>query len=102
MENIKLERIYHSIHTDFYHCDITRLLDQACGNKYEHYLSVFFAYEKMHISIYSSERKIGKVWLDENWVIEKIYINYDLIGFYGADINAKLQQFVGEVIVFEG
>ena len=102
MENIKLEQIDHSIHTDFYHCDITRLLNQACGNKYEHYLSVFFAYEKMHISIYSSERKIGKVWLDENWVIEKIYINYDLIGFYGADINAKLQQFVGEVIVFEG
>lgn len=98
MENIKLERIYHSIHTDFYHCDITRLLDQACGNKYEHYLSVFFAYEKMHISIYSSERKIGKVWLDENWVIEKIYINYDLIGFYRADINAELQQFVGERI----
>lgn len=43
----------------------------------------------------------GKVWLDENWVIEKIYINYDLIGFYRADINAELQQFVGEVIVFE-
>jgi hypothetical protein len=76
-------------------------LDQVCSRKDEHYLSVFFAYEKMHISIYSSERKIGKVWLDENWVIEKIYINYDLIGFYRADINAELQQFVGEVIVFE-
>lgn len=98
MENIKLERIYHSIHTDFYHCDITRLLDQACGNKDEHYLSVFSVYEKIHINICSSERKIGKVWLDKNLVIEKIYINYDLIGFYGADINAKLQQFVGERI----
>lgn len=98
MENIKLERIYHSMYTDFYHCDITRLLDHVCGRKDEHYLSVFSAYEKIHINIYSSERNIGTIWLDENWVIEKIYINYDLIGFYGADINAKLQQFVGERI----
>lgn len=98
MENIKLEQIDHSMHTDFYHCDITRLLNQVCGRKDEHYLSVFSAYEKIHINICSSEREIGKVWLDENCVIEKIYINYDLIGFYGADINAKLQQFVGERI----
>lgn len=86
------------MHTGFYHCDITRLLDQVCGRKNEHYLSIFSAYEKIDINIYSSELKIGKVWLDENLVIEKIYINYDLIGFYGADINAKLQQFVGERI----
>lgn len=89
------------MHTGFYRCDITKLLDQVCGRKDEHYLSIFSAYEKIDINIYSSEQKIGKVWLDDNWVIKKIYINYDLIGFYRADINAELQQFVGEVIVFE-
>lgn len=62
---------------------------------------MFVGCGNLHFHIYSSEQKIGKVWLDDNWVIKKIYINYDLIGFYRADINAELQQFVGEVIVFE-
>lgn len=94
MENIKLERKY----ADFYQCDITKVLDQACGEKEEHGLCMLVECGNLHLHIYSSEREIGKVWLDENWVIEKIYINYDLIGFYGADINAKLQQFVRERI----
>lgn len=97
MENIKLERKY----ADFYQCDITKVLDQACGEKEEHGLCMLVGCGNLYLHIYSSEREIGKVCLDENCVIEKIYINYDLIGFYGADINAKLQQFVGEVIVFE-
>lgn len=97
MENIKLERKY----ADFYQCDITNVLDQACGEKEEHGLCMLVGCGNLHLHIYSSEREIGKVWLDENCVIEKIYINYDLIGFYRADINAELQQFVGEVIVFE-
>jgi hypothetical protein len=97
VENIKLERKY----ADFYQCDITNVLDQACGEKEEHGLCMLVGCGNLHLHIYSSEREIGKVWLDENCVIEKIYINYDLIGFYRADINAELQQFVGEVIVFE-
>ncbi|MFR7913860.1 hypothetical protein [Eubacterium ramulus] len=97
MENIKLEYKY----ADFYQCDITKVLDQACGEKEEHGLCMFVGCGNFHFHIYSSERNIGTIWLDDNWVIEYIYINYDLIGFYGADINAKLQQFVGEVIVFE-
>lgn len=83
---------------DFYQCDITNILDQACGEKEEHGLGMFFGCGNLHFHIYSSERNIGTIWLDENWVIKKIHISYDLIGFYGADINAKLQQFVGERI----
>lgn len=94
---MKLEHKY----ADFYQCDITKVLDQACGEKEEHGLGMFVGCGNLHFHIYSSERNIGTIWLDENWVIEKIHIGYDLIGFYGADINAKLQQFVGEVIVFE-
>ena len=50
---------------------------------------MFFGCGNLHFHIYSSERNIGTIWLDENWVIKKIHISYDLIGFYGADINAK-------------
>ena len=91
-----LERIYHSMYTDFYHCDITRLLDHACENKEKHYLSVSIRNEKTCIHVYTSERCVGGIWTDKNCVITRIQFGYDLIGFYGADINEKLQQFVGE------
>lgn len=93
---MKLERIDHTMYTDFYHCDITKLLDQACNNKEKHYLSIFTRDGKMCIRIYTSERCVGGIWTDENRVINRIQFGYDLIGFYGADINEKLQQFMGE------
>lgn len=98
---MKLERIDHTMYTDFYHCDITRLLDEACGNKDEHYLHVSIRDGKMCIHIYNSERCVGGIWIDENCAIKRIQFGYDLIGFYSVDINAKLQQFVGEVIEFD-
>ena len=98
---MKLERIDHSMYTDSYYCDITRLLDQACNNKEKHYLHIFTRDGKMCIRIYNIERCVGGIWTDENCVINRIQFGYDLIGFYGADINEKLQQFVGEVVEFE-
>ena len=89
---MKLECKY----ADFYQCDITKVLDRACGEKEEHGLGMFVGCGNLHFHIYSSERNIGTIWLDENWVIEKIQFGYDLIGFYGADIHEKLQKFVGE------
>ena len=89
---MKLERKY----ADFCKCDITKVLDHACNWKEEHGLGMFVGCGNLHFHIYSSEKNIGTIWLDDNWTIEKIHIDYDLIGLYGADINAKLLQFVGE------
>lgn len=98
---MKLECIDSSVYTNFYHCAITRLLDQACNGKDEHYLYVFVRDGKKCIRIYTSERCVGGIWTDESDVIKRIHVGYDLIGFYGADINEKLQKFIGKVIEFE-
>ena len=94
-----LEHRYPNRYDEHYYCDITRFLDQVRADKYnKHYLYILEneLINGQCISIRFPGRTIGGIWVNENSVIKKVHIDYDLIGLYGADINAKLQQFVGE------
>ena len=98
---MKMERRYPNGYDEHYYCDITRFLDQVRADKYnKHYLYILEneSINGQCISIRFPGRTIGGLWVNEDGVIEKICIDYDLVGLYGADINEKMQQFMGERI----
>lgn len=93
-----------------FYCDITRFLDEQIGSEpdsvWKHYIYRHYIYhseelckKKKCLAIRVPGRTIGGIWLDNNYVIEKIEVDTDyVVKNYPENINELLQKFIGEKI----
>lgn len=95
---------------DEFFCDLTDELDRLAGLEikeevflWRHYvLADRCCLKERILSIRIPGGTVGGIWIDNNNMITKIYVdtNY-IVKTYPADVNTQMEKFIGNVIEFE-
>ena len=92
---------------DEYRCELTKELDSLAKLSESEYYDWFYHYiladdwckKEKCLAVRVPGGTVGGVWVDENNVITKIFIDTDyVVKTYQNDVNELIQKFIGQVI----